>query len=168
MVYLYIGKKIRLFVRGFWFLECGQYYWFLHFDRLWVGADRLEIQKFEKKKKFVTFGQTKCIFATTKVVALISQNIRKINFLIQNHWSVNAETRSRAQIACYKLRGYLSPLMLKEHFTTVWKFRNSRVTGWQKLFCSYKSFLIFGGRCDRYFWDIRMKIFMLPNFNMLF
>ena len=28
--------------------------------------------------------------------------------------------------------------------------------------------LIFGGRCNRYFWDIRLKIDRLPNFNMLF
>ena len=26
----------------------------------------------------------------------------------------------------------------------------------------------FGGRCNRYFWDVRLKIFRLPNFNMLF
>ena len=34
------------------------------------------------------------MFVTTKVKALISQNIREINFLIQNHWSVFTETRS--------------------------------------------------------------------------
>ena len=28
--------------------------------------------------------------------------------------------------------------------------------------------LIIGGRCDRYFWDIRQKIYSLPYFNMLF
>ena len=28
--------------------------------------------------------------------------------------------------------------------------------------------LIFGGRCNRYFWDIRLKIVRLPNFIMLF
>ena len=28
--------------------------------------------------------------------------------------------------------------------------------------------LIFGGRCNRYFWDIPLKIYGLPNFNMLF
>ena len=26
----------------------------------------------------------------------------------------------------------------------------------------------FGGRCNRYFWDIRLKMLRLPNFNMLF
>ena len=30
------------------------------------------------------------------------------------------------------------------------------------------SLLIFGGYCDRYFWDIRLEIDRLPNFNMLF
>ena len=28
--------------------------------------------------------------------------------------------------------------------------------------------LTFGGRCNRYFWDIRLKILRFPNFNMLF
>ena len=28
--------------------------------------------------------------------------------------------------------------------------------------------LTFGGRCNRYFWDIRLKILRLPKFNMLF
>ena len=28
--------------------------------------------------------------------------------------------------------------------------------------------LTFGGRCNRYFWDMRLKILGLPNFNMLF
>ena len=28
--------------------------------------------------------------------------------------------------------------------------------------------LTFGGRCNRYFWDIRLNILTLPNFNMLF
>ena len=28
--------------------------------------------------------------------------------------------------------------------------------------------LTFGSRCNRYFWDIRLKILRLPNFNMLF
>ena len=28
--------------------------------------------------------------------------------------------------------------------------------------------LTFGGRCNRYFWDIRLKILRLPNFNILF
>ena len=28
--------------------------------------------------------------------------------------------------------------------------------------------LTFGGRCNRYFWNIRLKILRLPNFNMLF
>ena len=28
--------------------------------------------------------------------------------------------------------------------------------------------LIFGDRCNRYFWDIRLKMYGLPYFNMLF
>ena len=40
---------------------------------------------------------------------------------------------------------------------------HASVTRWQKMF-----FLTFSGRSNRYFWDIRLKILMLPNFNMLF
>ena len=39
-------------------------------------------------------------------------------------------------------------------------------------FCIYTqillSLLIFGGHCNRYFWDVRLKIDRLPNFNMFF
>ena len=42
---------------------------------------------------------------------------------------------------------------------------HSSVTGWQELLFIL---LNFGGRCNRYFWDIRLKIYRLPNFNMLF
>ena len=58
-----------------------------------------------------------------------------------------------------------------------WKFEITRicvenhasVTGWRRLFFSYKSLIpTFGGRCNRYFWDIRLKILRLPNFNILF
>ena len=35
VVYLYIKNKIRLFELGVSFLECGQYWRFLHFERLW-------------------------------------------------------------------------------------------------------------------------------------
>ena len=65
MVYLYTEKKIRLIERGVCFLERSQYQRFLQFERLYI---------------FITFRQTKCIFVTTKVKALISQNIREINF----------------------------------------------------------------------------------------
>ena len=55
----------------------------------------------------------------------------------------------RAQIACYELKGDLSPVMLKEIFhdnLKITKFtkdlygNHSSVTGRQKLFFSYKSF----------------------------
>ena len=47
----------------------------------------------------------------------------------------------RAQSACYELKGDLSPVMLKEifHNKDLYEY-NSRVTWWQKLFFSYKSF----------------------------
>ena len=58
-----------------------------------AGANRPKNQKFVKNI-FRIFGQTKCLFVTNQVKALISQNIRKINFLISNHWSVFTETPS--------------------------------------------------------------------------
>ena len=33
---------------------------------------------------------------------------------------------------------------------------------------TFYDYLILGCRCDRYFWDIRLKIYRLPCFNMLF
>ena len=56
-------------------------------------------------------------------------------------------THLRAQIACYELKGDLSPKMLKEIFhdsfenfeiRRICMENHSRVTGWQKLFFSYK------------------------------
>ena len=77
VVYLYTEKKIRLIERGVCFLERSQYQRFLQFERLYI---------------FITLRQTKCIFVTTKVKGLISHNIREINSLIQNHWSVFTQT----------------------------------------------------------------------------
>ena len=48
--------------------------------------------------------------------------------------------------------------------TRVCMENHSSVTGWQELFFIL---LNFGGRCNRYFWDIRLKISNVPNFNML-
>ena len=45
---------------------------------------------------------------------------------------------------------------------------HANVTGWQKLSFLKQMLLTFGGRYNRYFWDIRLKILKLPNFNMLF
>ena len=44
---------------------------------------------------------------------------------------------------------------------------HSSVTGWQELFF-LQILLIFGSRCNRFFSDIRLNIYRLPNFNMLF
>ena len=41
---------------------------------------------------------------------------------------------------------------------------HASVTGWQKLF-SHTMLLTFGGRCNCYFWDIRLKILRLPKFT---
>ena len=59
-------------------------------------------------------------------------------------------THLRAQIACYELNGDLSPVMLKEIFdesfenfeitTRICTENHASVTGWQKLFFSYKCF----------------------------
>ena len=42
---------------------------------------------------------------------------------------------------------------------------HASMTGWQKLFFSYKMLLTFGGRYNCYFWDTRLKILRLLNFN---
>ena len=56
-------------------------------------------------------------------------------------------TQLRAQSACYKLKGDLSPKMLKEIFhdsfenfeiTRICMENHAMLTGWQKLFFSYK------------------------------
>ena len=44
---------------------------------------------------------------------------------------------------------------------------HASMTGWQKLFFSYKMLLTFGGRYNCYFWDTRLKILRLLNFNFL-
>ena len=58
-------------------------------------------------------------------------------------------THLRTQIASYKLKGNLSPVMLKEIFhdsfenfeiTRICMENHASVTGWQKLFSSYKCF----------------------------
>ena len=58
-------------------------------------------------------------------------------------------THLRAQIACYELKGDLSPVLLKEIFhesfenfesTRICVENHASVTGWQKLFFSYKCF----------------------------
>ena len=57
----------------------------------------------------------------------------------------------RALIACYKLKGDLSPVMVKEIFhetfenfeiTRICMENHASVTGWQTLFFSYKCFLL--------------------------
>ena len=57
-----------------------------------------------------------------------------------------------------------------------WKFRNYKdlygkpcKRDWMaKVVFLIQMLPTFGGRCNRYFWDIRLKILRLPNFNMLF
>ena len=60
-----------------------------------------------------------------------------------------------------------------------WQFKNFRIykdlygkpckRDWMaKVVFLIQMLLTFGGRCNRYFWDIRLKILRLPNFNMLF
>ena len=66
--------------------------------------------------------------------------------------------------------------MRKEYFTTVKNISeftricveiHSTVTWWQVAFL-IQILLIFGGHCSRYFSDVLLKIYKLPNFNMLF
>ena len=53
-------------------------------------------------------------------------------------------------------------------FTRICVEHHSTVTGWQELFFPIQILLICGGRCERYFWDTRKKIYRLLNFCMLF
>ena len=62
-------------------------------------------------------------------------------------------THLRAQIACYELKGDLSSVMLKEIFhessenfeiRRICMVNHASVTGWQKLFFSYKCFQLPG------------------------
>ena len=41
-------------------------------------------------------------------------------------------------------------------------------TDFEKKTDCFAVYLTFGGRCNRYFWDIQLKSLSLPNFNMLF
>ena len=45
---------------------------------------------------------------------------------------------------------------------------HASVTGWQKLFFLIQMLLTFGGRSNRYFLDIGLKILRLPDFNVVF
>ena len=57
-----------------------------------------------------------------------------------------------------------------------WKFRNYKDLYGKPCKCDWMAKVVFlkqmlptfGGRCNRYFWDIGLKILTLPNFNMLF
>ena len=87
-------------------------------------------------------------------------------------------THFRAKIVCYELKGDLRSVMLKEIIITR-QFENFEIykdlcgkpfkLDWvAKVVFLIQILLIFGGRCNRYFWDIWLKIDRLPNFNMLF
>ena len=81
-------------------------------------------------------------------------------------------------IACYGLKGDLSPVMLKEIFhdsfekveiTRIGMENHASVTGWQKLFFSYKCFRLSAAVAIATFEIIiRLTILRLPNFNKLF
>ena len=76
-------------------------------------------------------------------------------------------THLRAQITCYELKRDLSPIMLKEIFRH--SFENFEIykdlygkpckRDWvAKVVFLLQMLLTFGGRCNPYFWDIRLKI----------
>ena len=79
-------------------------------------------------------------------------------------------THLRAQIVCYELKGDLSPAW---QFRKFWNYNDLFGKPCKRDWTAKVDFLIqvlqtFGFRCKRYFWDIRLKILRLPNFNMLF
>ena len=55
--------------------------------------------------------------------------------------------------------------MKTSKFTRICMENHSSVTGWQ-VFRLLQILLTFGGRYNRYFWDIRLKMYRLINFNM--
>ena len=73
----------------------------------------------------------------------------------------------------------MSPVLLKEIFhesfenfetTRICVENHASVTGWQKLLLLIQIIMLptFGGLCNRYFWDIRLKMLRLLNFKMVF
>ena len=82
----------------------------------------------------------------------------------------------RLLIACYESKGDLSPVMLKEIFHDNWEFRNYKdlygkpcKSDWMaKVVFLIQMLPTFCGRCNCYFWDIRLKILRLPTFNIPF
>ena len=82
-------------------------------------------------------------------------------------------THLRAQIVYYELKVDLSPVMLKEifhhsfenfeNFTRICIENHASVTGWQKLFFSYKCFQLLAAVAIATF-----EILRLPIFNTLF
>ena len=50
----------------------------------------------------------------------------------------------------------------------VWKTMQAWLDDKFKVVFLIQMFPTVGGRCNRYFWDIRLKILRLPNFNILF
>ena len=96
-----------------------------------------------------------------------------LNFILLLNLSL---THLRAQIACYELKGDLSPVTLKEIFHNSFKFskfakicmeNHSCVTGWQELF-SHTNPSNFQQLLQSLLLNIWLKIYRLANFNMLF
>ena len=87
-----------------------------------------------------------------------------------NHIPVFCLSMSSDCNCLYELKGDLSPVMLKEIFhESVELYGKSCKRDWMaKVVYLIQMLPTFGGRCNRYFWDIRLKILRLPNFNMLF
>ena len=86
--------------------------------------------------------------------------------------------RYRAQISFYFIKVIWALKCVKERFNDslkILEFYNKDLHGkpckgdWvAKVVFHIKMLLTFGGRCNCYFWDIRLKILRSPNFNMLF
>ena len=79
-------------------------------------------------------------------------------------------THLKAQSACYELKGNLSPLILNEifhHSLKISKFTRICEENHSKVVFLIQILLIFDDRCNRCFWDTRLKMYRLPNFNLL-
>ena len=108
--------------------------------------------------RFMVFHTNPCNFEIFKTV---------MKYFLKHH---------RAQISFYFIKAIRALKCVKERFNESFKILEftRRLYGkpckrdWMAKFVYLKQmFPTFGGRCNRYFWDIQLKLLRLPNFNML-
>ena len=164
----------------------------------WSDRNSLDMNRLERRDRLshrkVLIEATKTIRTSIWKPRFILQsfaftNLWQLNSIQFQELLVNSEVfklslnlslaHLRAQRACYELKGDLNPVILNEIFldslkiSKIYKdlcgkpFKRDWVT---KVGFSHtnSSNFRFGGRCNRYFWDTRLKMYRFPNFNLLF